>query len=434
MSFYSFLLSIVMVITSFLAPLATPLVTPENTDDDFVPVLRFVATSDSHIITPGDIGSTRVAKMINTTYAYADADADYTTLDAVVFSGDITDDGAYTSFASFVAATDNVMRDNTQRLAVVAQSHDCSNYGKKALSIFTEFTGQETDFHRVINGFHFIGISTSDSEEYQYTEEQVQWLDAELAKAVADAPDQPVFVFNHEHVLNTVFGSRSNDGWGLDIFTEVFEKYPQVIDISGHSHYPANDPRAIWQGAFTAINDGGLSYFEFTVDDETSVHPSGSKTMTQALVIEVDADNRVLVKVLDVNKGKFVDEYLIDNVTEPEKTKYSHEYRASLSTAPEFDEGAELKVSKIAGKYTVKVPQAKTTGDNKVYLYRITVTDENGNTVHTDWALSEYYFASVPDTIKFDAFKVKNGNFNVSVVAEDVWGNISNPITTVINA
>ncbi|MBR5233760.1 MAG: hypothetical protein IKW03_06090 [Clostridia bacterium] len=433
MSFYSLILSICIAVTTFLAPLATPVATPENNDDDFVPVLRFVATSDSHIITPGDIGSTRVAKMINTTYAYADADADYTALDAVLFSGDITDDGAIISYASFVAATDNVLREGTERLAVVAKSHDCSNYGKKALGIFTELTGQETDFHRIINGFHFIGISTSDSEEYQYTEEQVKWLDEQLAQAVADAPDQPVFVFNHEHVLNTVFGSRSNDGWGLDVFTEVFEKYPQVIDISGHSHYPANDPRAIWQDTFTALNDGGLSYYEFTVYNETSVHPSGSKTMTQALVIEVDAENRVLVKVLDVNKSKFVDEYLIDNVTDAQKTKYNHEYRASLSTAPVFSEDAQLKVSKIAGKYTVKIPQAETTGDNKVYLYRLTVTDENGNVVHTDWALSEYYFATVPDTVKFDSFKVSAGTYNVNVVAEDVWGNISTPLTTTIN-
>lgn len=433
MAIYSFLLSIIMVITQFFSFLATPAV-PENNDDDFVPVLRFVATSDSHIVTPGDIGSTRAAKMINAAYAYADADSDYTDLDAVLFSGDITDDGAFISFASFVAATDNVLRDGTERLAVVAQSHDCSTYGKKALDLYSYLTGQETDFHKVIKGYHFIGISTSDSDEYQYTDEQVQWLDDELAKAVADAPEQPVFVINHEHVLNTVFGSRENDGWGHDRFSAVFEKYPQVVDISGHSHYPANDPRAIWQGTYTALNDGGLAYYEFTVDNETSVHPSGSKKMTQSLVIEVDADNRVLVKVLDVNKGKFVDEYLIDNITDPVKTKYNHEFRASLSSSPVFDNDAELKVSKIAGKFTVKVPQAKVTGDNKVFLYRITVTDENGNIIHTDWALSEYYFATVPDTIKFDSFKVGNGTYDVRVVAEDVWGNVSAPITTTINA
>ena len=85
MSLLSFLLSIIMIITQFFSFLATPVI-PENKDDDFVPVLRFVATSDSHVITPGDMGNTRIAKMINTAYGYADADADYTSLDAVLFA------------------------------------------------------------------------------------------------------------------------------------------------------------------------------------------------------------------------------------------------------------------------------------------------------------------------------------------------------------
>ena len=38
--------------------------------------------------------------------------------------------------------------------------------------------------------------------------------------------------------------------------------------------------------------------------------------MTQALVIEIDADNRVLVRVLDVDAGVYLREFLIDNVTE----------------------------------------------------------------------------------------------------------------------
>ena len=59
MSIYSFLLSIIMAITTLCAPLATPIVT-ENKADDFVPVMRFVATSDAHVITPGDMGSTRI--------------------------------------------------------------------------------------------------------------------------------------------------------------------------------------------------------------------------------------------------------------------------------------------------------------------------------------------------------------------------------------
>lgn len=432
MSIYSLILSFLMIFTSIFVPFANVPV-PETIEDDFVPVLRFVATSDTHVIALGDKPSYRIANMVKSAYAIAENDPDYKYLDAVTFSGDITDDGTFTSFSAFTAVTDKVIKDGTERLTVLAQSHDGNTYGAKSLEMFTSLTGQETDFHRVIKGYHFIGISRSPYDDIQYSEEQLMWLDAELKAATEAAPEQPVFVFNHEHIKNTVFGSYDCDGWGVDYFTEILNKYPQVIDISGHSHYPANDPRAIWQGTFTALNAGGLAYYEFTVDSETSVHPDKSKTMTQALVVEVDADNRVLVRVLDVDKGCFVAEYLIDNVTESVKTKYDHSVRKANSTGPVFAKGDELDVNECLGIVSVKVPQAEVGEDNKVYLYRLSVTDENGNEVYSAWELSQYYFANVPESISFDTFTVSAGKYTVSVVAEDIWGNQSAALTYEIN-
>lgn len=431
MTIYSLILSFLMLFTSIFVPFANAPV-PEATEDDFVPVLRFVSTSDTHVIALGDKPCYRIANMIKTAYAVAENDADYKFLDAVTFSGDITDDGTFTAFSAFTATTDKVIKDGTERLAVVAKSHDGNTYGAKSLEIFTELTGQETDFHRVIKGYHFIGISRSPIDDVQYSEEQIEWLDRELKAATEAAPEQPVFVFQHEHVLNTVFGSYTYDGWGLDIFTDVLNKYPQVVHISGHSHYPANDPRSIWQGAFTAIGDGGLAYYEFTVDSETSVHPEKSKTMTQALMVEVDKNNRVLIKVLDVDKGEFVAEYLVDNVSEPVKTKYDHNIRKENSFAPVFADGAKLNIENTLGGIKVSVPQAKAGEDNKVYLYRLSVTDENGNLVHSAWELSQYYFAVVPENIEFDAFKASGGKLTVSVHAEDIWGNKSLVLSEVI--
>ena len=313
----SFLLSIfthfaAMMTPSFVAPV------PEIKQDDFVPVMRFVATSDTHISTLGDTGCKRTAAMIKTAYAISEADEDYQSLDAVVFSGDITDNGRLGSFLAFTAVTDTEIREGTERLAVVAKAHDSYAFQNGSLAVYTAMTGQETDFHRVINGFHFIGISRSDTLMH-YTDEQVQWLDENIADAVAADPEKPVFVFQHEHVKDTVYGSSETDGWGLDTFTEVLSKYPQVVHISGHSHFPANDPRAIWQGSFTAINDGGLAYYELAVDGKNGQFPENKDKMSQALIIEVDADNRVLVKVLDVEAGVIMREFLIDNITEANK-------------------------------------------------------------------------------------------------------------------
>ena len=427
MNIVSFLTSIILSVFNLIASLTSPFYTapiPEIAQDDFIPVMRFVATSDTHIENFGDIGCRRTSAMLKTAYAISEADADYKNLDAVVFSGDLTDNGRRKSFYAFTAITDNEIREGTERLAVVAKAHDSYKFQHNSLDVFTSLTGQETDFHRVINGFHFIGISRSSTLKH-YTKDQVKWLDANIAAAVAADPEKPVFVFQHEHVRDTVYGSSKSDGWGLDTFTEVLEKYPQVVHISGHSHFPANDPRAVWQGSFTAINDGGLAYYELAVDGRNGQFPEEKDRMSQALIIEVDADNRVLVKVLDVDAGVIMREFLIDNITEENKTKYSFESRKASASAPVFSEGAALEHKKSGAKHYITVPQAQVSEDNEVFIYRIYVVNKNGLTIHKDWAFSDYFFADQGETITFDGFIALGKNLTVKVCAEDVWGNQS---------
>ena len=134
---------------SFVSPI------PEIVQDDFIPVMRFVATSDTHIQKLGDTGCQRISAMMKTVYALSDADKDYNKLDAVVFSGDITDNGYASSFYAFAAVTDTEIRKDTERLAVVSKAHDSYTFLNNSLKLFTGITGQETDFHRVIGGFHY---------------------------------------------------------------------------------------------------------------------------------------------------------------------------------------------------------------------------------------------------------------------------------------
>lgn len=427
MSIVSKIISLIVAVFTFAASFVTSSVSvpvPEIEKDDFVPVMRFAASSDTHIQTLGDTGSKRLAAMIKSAYAISEADEDYKKLDAVVISGDITDNGFPDSFLAFGGITNNEIREGTECLALVAKSHDSYTLLNNSLKIFTGITGQETDFHRVIGGFHFIGVSRSETLKH-YTEEQVKWLDENIASAVEADPEKPVFVFQHEHVKDTVYGSSETDGWGLDVFTDVLSKYPQAVHISGHSHFPANDPRAIWQGEFTAVNDGGLAYFELAVDGKNGQFPEDKDRMTQALIVEVDARNRVLVKVLDVEAGKIMREFLIDNITEKNKSKYSFETRKEKASAPVFSEGSALQYEKRGLKHYITVPQATVNEDNEIFIYRISVINQNGKTVHEDWAFSQYFFSDMPDSITFDGFVTLNKNFTVKVCAEDVWGNIS---------
>lgn len=430
MNIVTYLISLILSLFTFFASLISPSFVasiPEMAQDDFIPVMRFVATSDTHIQTLGDTGCRRLSAMLKNAYAISEADEDYKNLDAVVFSGDITDNGFRDSFYAFAAITDNEIREGTERLAVVSKAHDSYTFSSNSLKVFKGITGQETDFHRVIGGYHFIGISRSNTLK-QYTDKQVKWLDDNIAAAVKDDPEKPVFIFQHEHVKDTVYGSSKTDGWGLDDFTQVLEKYPQVIHISGHSHFPANDPRAVWQGSFTAINDGGLAYFELAVDGRNGQFPEEKDRMTQALIIEVDADNRVLVKVWDVDAGKIMREFLIDNIAEENKVKYSFEARKEAASAPVFSEEAALKYEKKGLMHYVSVPQAKVSEDNEVFIYRIYVLNEKGKTIYKDWEFSEYFFSDMPENISFDGFIALGKNITIKVVAEDVWGNTSEPL------
>ncbi|MBQ7118017.1 MAG: metallophosphoesterase [Clostridia bacterium] len=430
MNIISTLTALILSVFIYFASLITPFFTapvPEMEQDDFVPVMRFVATSDTHIQTLGDTGCRRLSAMLKTAYAVSEADKDYNNLDAVVFSGDITDNGFISSFYSFAAITDNEIREGTERLAVVAKAHDSYTYLNNSRKVFTGITGQESDFHRVIRGFHFIGISRSETLEH-YSAEQVKWLDENIAAAVKDSPEKPVFVFQHEHVKDTVYGSSETDGWGMEVFTEVLSKYPQVVHISGHSHFPANDPRAVWQGKFTAINDGGLAYFELAVDGRNGQFPEDKDRMSQALIVEVDADNRVLVKVLDVEAGKIMREFLIDNIAEENKEKYSFEKRKAEAAAPVFPEGSVLKYEKKGLLHYITVPQAEVSEDNEVFLYRLSVLNEKGKTVYEAWEFSQYFFSDTPESIVFDGFMKPGKGLTVKVSAEDVWGNRSEPL------
>ena len=147
----SFFLMILITYGSFVSLLANP-EAPEDTAD-FSPVARFIVTSDSHITTIGDVQSFRLQRMIKLGYDIAKKDKEYNKLDAVLVAGDVTDMGTKIAFGSIKAAIKPVIKGDTQFLATVSTSHDDRNLGKESLELYEEIMGQETDFHRVINGF-----------------------------------------------------------------------------------------------------------------------------------------------------------------------------------------------------------------------------------------------------------------------------------------
>ncbi|MEI6580253.1 MAG: metallophosphoesterase [Eubacteriales bacterium] len=407
----------------------------ETATNDFKPILRFTVVSDVHIQRYNDIRSRRMAKMFKTSYAIAQADENYKKLDGVIFAGDSADTGAGSQFMTFQSVLSANIKKGTQPMVIIAKSHDCGSYKKSTLTFFETLSGLTTDYHHVLKGFHFIGISTTRDQDtdVKYTGKQLAWLDTQLAKAAAVAPGKPIFVAHHEHVADTVYGSRESlgEGWGTPIFNEILSKYPQIIDFSGHSHYPINDPRSIWQGDFTALGTASLDYFEFTVDDVRTVHPKNNSNAAQMWLVEADANYRVRLRGYDLISDNYICEYMIEKPSDKSTFAYTPEKIAASSSAPVFavDTAVEISQNITDKTYSVKIPAAHSTDGKIVFIYRVYVNDTAGTPAGNFWELSGYYFTPSPETVSVNIGKLKNGTYNLKIVAENAYGMQSEPIT-----
>ena len=106
---------------------------------------------------------------------------------------------------------------------------------------------------------------------YDYSEATLAAAAQMIEAAYAEDPTKPIFVIQHAATSDTILGSMETvtkaDGTTLKGDTsdsavptlfDLQSKYSNLIVISGHSHYPANDVASIYQKYFTAINTGVL--------------------------------------------------------------------------------------------------------------------------------------------------------------------------------
>lgn len=399
-----------------IAPLNT-FSAPED-QSDFVPVLRFLVMSDAHIKAIADVGCSRTQKAISLGYSHAQGDSEYKSLDAVMFCGDMTNDGHESQYLAFKSTVDSVLRDETKRLTILARNHDCwGPMGRGTLSYFSSLTGLDTDWHHVINGYHFIGISASPDSNYRYDPEQISWMKEQLDKAVADDPEKPIFVTHHEHVTDTVYGSGGKE-WGISDLKSVFEEYPQIIHFSGHSHYPINDPRSIWQGSFTAVGTGAIQYMEFTVDGNKNVHPDRYKETGQTWIVEVNAQNEVRLRGYDVFSEALLCEYVIQEPANAAKRQFTPEQQEAASSAPVFPA--------LGSKRYITVPAAGSTDGHIIFLYRAIVYDANGNEIDHVYKVNNYWSNPTYDSVTL-AVNAPRG-CTVKVFAENAYGMRSEPL------
>ncbi len=384
---------------------------------DFNAKLRFIVTSDIHYKVDTDVEKDRFEKGMTKAYEYAKSSS-YKKIDAFFAVGDFANSGREEEMLKFKASLDKVIAPETKKIMMLA-SHEFHNESgqagaeKRLKAIF----GLDPDNHFEIAGCNFICISTEDG--CRIKEKKQEWLKERLALSVKNGRKAPIFVFQHPHLTDTVYGSIN---WGEDDIIAILADYPQVIDFSGHSHAPINDPRSIHQKYLTSLNTGSLSYFELDEFDLMyGTVPPDAKQCAQFYIVEVNEANAVRILSYDILTERFFDnEYFIETPWDTDSFIYTPE-RALSEPAPYFSDDMKCEATLNEGKLDVEFSQAKTDG-YRVNAYTLAVKNTEKETILQKRICSSYYLNDMPETVSTSIdFPFKSGEYTLEITAHGFW-------------
>lgn len=384
------------------------------------PVMRFVVCSDIHMEDSSSCRQYgRLEKLFEYSYAYADSQA-YDSVDAFVFAGDIITSGTKDQADNVNDVVSRCKRPETP-LMCVYDNHDIG--GGNTIADCEQWLGVPANEDRVVNGFHLITASYDDNHSYM---SRLPSLYRQLRDAKNEDPEKPVFVFNHRHIEGTVYGSTV---WGTAQLSPVLNLFPQIIDFSGHSHYPINDPRSCSQYFFTSFGCGTLSYVELEDGMSYGSVPPGAENFAQFYIVDVYADNAVAVLPFNIMTGDFYtvpssysDEQLIYYITDPsDRSGFSYtNARYKTADVPVWPEGAAAVFDTVtADSATVTFPQAL--DGEEIHHYTLALK-KDGRNVGTYRFFSEFYFEPTPQTVSWTLENLEpNTAYTVEITGFDTY-------------
>lgn len=396
-----------------------------ETPDDFTPVIRFAVCSDVHLDgDPESAEAERLAKLFDTVYAYSETQ-EYKNFDALCVAGDFTDQGKAEQYDLFNSIIAENKKDET-RLLVCMGNHEFIDTrdvdASQGTRMFEAKMERDDDTSTVINGYHF--ILTSYCEDGHSFTGKCSWINSEIKKAIKDTGDKPVFVFQHPAPFASIYGSIS---WGDPSIPAVFLKYPQVVNFSGHSHFPVNDPRSCWQGGYTAFGCGTLSYFETELDGISGNFPYSVEEAAQFYIVEADAEGNVRVLSYDLITDQFFDnEYYLTDLAK-RNFDYSYAKMKLRDDAPVFPESTQISVDTNDEGNSILT----FTGAEDKYVvesYKLSVT-KNGIKVAEDNFSGKYMYLFEEDVYTSDLGKLEPGKYNVQIVALNAYAETSAPFS-----
>lgn len=369
-------------------------------------------------------------------------------VDVVMITGDIGYACEEVEYEKFWTAWNTVFPDaeTAPELLVISGNHefDRAVFKKEtyedAINRFLRvFKLDELNQHKVVNGYHFIGInSENESTHGLYTETTATWLKAQLDAAVAENPNNPIFVTAHQTMPNTTYGSewdsfqKSNSTAPL---YEVLKDYPQVVYFAGHSHFASESERSIHQEHFTSVDVTSLNYM--SLEDGNKGYQSQG-----ALLVTISGANKQIVidryKINNDASGNLIVDNPVVKIKQPwtlnlplNPAEFTYtDARAEGRTAPTFAEGSAVTISDVTFA-AAKIAFPAATHEDYVHNYNIRI--KQGDTVVMEklingdfYMLAEKQKATWTTTVEGLQPDTK---YTVEVTAEESFGKESQPLT-----
>lgn len=392
-----------------------------ETPDDFVPTIRLVAFTDSHN------RNAHVADAVDTAYALYDEDEIYAGVDGFFGLGDFSSVGQEGDYANYAATLKEHVRPETP-LINIHGNHEFKDDNYR--EYFIKYFEHDPDTVTEINGFSCIAFSGErGATEWTFTPKSLKWLSNAIDEAQAKANGKAVFVFNHPHPWGTVYGSTL---WSDPQLNIVLNGRTNVVDFSGHSHFPINDPRSILQTSYTSVGCGAMATFELDKDYIPGQHPDGYDPAAQMCVIEADDDGSVRVRGYDLLSDRYICEYYIDNVNDKSSFAYTLRNMYAHDTKPVFPEDTKATVRQEEnGEWIVSFDEAEAASGFIVHEYRITIKNSKGLIVYSKNYVNDYYVFDDDDTadLRVDTDALKSGeSYTLLVRAESAYHKYSQKI------
>ena len=399
-----------------------------GTPADFVPTVRLIVMTDMHN------ENDNVAAAVDACYEMFDDDPVYPGVDAFFGLGDFSSVGGEGDYEAYA----NTLREHVRPETTLINIHGNHEFKNKDQykDLFAKYFEHEPDTVTDVNGFTCIAFSgTRGLTEWTFTPASLRWLSNAVKDAEAKADGKPVFVFQHPHPWGTVYGSTV---WGDPEINFVLNGHTAVVDFSGHSHFPFNDPRSINQATYTAVGVGGMARFELDNNGIVGQHPDGYEDCAELCVVEADNDGSVRLRGYDVLSGTFFCEYYIDDVNDRANFAYTYKNMKAHDTAPVFAADTKATASRNdAGEWVLSFDEATAAPGYIVHEYKVTIRDENGKKIFSKNFIDDYYVIDADATADFriGADTLTEGQtYTATVRAESAYHRYSEPVELTFTA